>query len=111
MRSFRTRALAAAATTAAVALSVPAGSASADVPPIAFPGPLGGTCPWSVAPSGLGDQGATQNLVCGAALVFIGPDIGQISSVVGPTIIGSVVNAPVTVSAGAVGGGAVGLGP
>ena len=104
MRSIRTRALAAAAATAAVALSVPPGSASAqDLPPLPVPGAAGGTCPWSFAPSGLGDQGATQNQVCGAALVFIGPDIGQISSVVGPTIIGGVVNAPVTTTAGAVG--------
>jgi hypothetical protein len=100
MTSICTRLLATAATTAA--LAAPIGSARAqELPPVPAPGT--GVCPWSYAPSGLGDEGATQNQVCGAALVFIAPDIGQISSVVGPTIIGGVVNAPVTTSAGAVG--------
>ncbi|HYZ27524.1 MAG TPA: hypothetical protein VE570_00595 [Thermoleophilaceae bacterium] len=108
MRFIRTRLLTAAFTTAVLALAAPVGSAGAqELPPVAFPGAGAGSCPWSYAPSGLGDEGATQNQVCGAALVFIGPDIGQVSSVVGPTIIGGVVNAPVTASAGAV--GAVGV--
>jgi hypothetical protein len=39
---------------------------------------------------------------CGALLSFVGPAVGQVSSVMGPTIIGSTVLAPVSVSSGAV---------
>jgi hypothetical protein len=41
--------------------------------------------------------------VCqGAGLSFIGPAIGQVATVIGPTIIGPVANVNVAVSAGAV---------
>jgi hypothetical protein len=59
-------------------------------------------CVGSNAPSGIGDAGATVNQICGATLVFVGPSIGQVSSAMGPTIIGSTVLAPVTVTSGPV---------
>ena len=103
MRFVRTR-LPAIALTAAAAIAGPVGSASAQVPGDGVPvGGLPGGCPVTISPSGIGDAGATQNQVCGAALSFIGPSVGQVGTVVGPTIIGSVVNAPVTSSLGAVG--------
>jgi hypothetical protein len=101
MKSIRTRLAAVAAASATLAVTAPISSAGAqEISPAPFP--AGGGCPVIVSPSGLGDQGATSNQICGAGLVFIGPAIGQVSSVVGPTIIGGVVNAPVTASAGAV---------
>jgi hypothetical protein len=54
------------------------------------------------APSGVGDAGATVNQICGVSLAFVGPSIGQMASAIGPTIIGSAVLAPVTVSPGPV---------
>jgi hypothetical protein len=39
-------------------------------------------------------------MACGAVLSFIGPSIGSVSTVIGPTIIGSTILAPVTVSNG-----------
>ena len=50
---------------------------------------------------GQGRTGGTEDVQCqGAGLQFIGPAIGQVASVMGPTIIGSNVNAPVQTSAG-----------
>jgi hypothetical protein len=63
-------------------------------------GPSG--CIDANAPSGVGDAGATVNQVCGVTLAFIGPSIGQLSSQMGPTIIGATILAPVTVSPGPV---------
>ena len=59
-------------------------------------------CVGSNAPSGVGDAGATSNQLCGVTLAFVGPSIGQVSTAIGPTIIGSTVLAPVTVSSGPV---------
>jgi hypothetical protein len=59
-------------------------------------------CQDANAPSGIGDAGATVNQVCGATLVFVGPNLGQAATTVGPTLIGSAVLAPVTVAAGPV---------
>jgi hypothetical protein len=53
-------------------------------------------------PAVVGGTGSTEQIACGTVLAFIGPAIGQISSVVGPTIIGSTVMGPVIVSSGAV---------
>ncbi|HEV7639284.1 MAG TPA: hypothetical protein VGO39_00270 [Gaiellaceae bacterium] len=53
-------------------------------------------------PSVIGGAGSLDQQVCGNVLAFVGPSIGQINSQVGPTIIGSVINAPVTMSAGPV---------
>jgi hypothetical protein len=50
----------------------------------------------------LGSGGSLSNTACYTLLSFIGPSIGQINSQVGPTIIGSVILAPITVSAGPV---------
>jgi hypothetical protein len=52
---------------------------------------------------GQGGTGAADHQVCqGAGLSFIGPAIGQIATVIGPTIIGPAANLNVVVSAGAV---------
>ncbi|HWE12529.1 MAG TPA: hypothetical protein VG365_03405 [Solirubrobacteraceae bacterium] len=56
-------------------------------------------------PSGNGPAGGTTNQACGSVLSFIGPSVGQIATVVGPTIIGATVLAPITVSAGPVSNG------
>jgi hypothetical protein len=98
------------ALSAALAVAAPVSGARAADLPIGLPGGVaqGGQanapagCTGANAPSGVGDAGATENQICGAALVFVGPSIGQVSSVMGPTIIGSTVLAPVTVSSGPV---------
>jgi hypothetical protein len=56
-------------------------------------------CVGTNRPSVGGNAGSTSAQTCGAVLSFNGPQIGQISSVVGPTIIGSVVQAPIQTSA------------
>jgi hypothetical protein len=53
-------------------------------------------------PSVNGATGGATATTCGDLLSFVGPAIGQISTVVGPTIIGSTVLAPVNVSSGAI---------
>jgi hypothetical protein len=95
---------------AVLAVAAPVAGASAAVPAFDVPGGVaqGGQanapsgCVGSNAPSGVGDAGATDNQLCGVTLAFIGPSIGQVSSAIGPTIIGSTVLAPVTVSSGPV---------
>lgn len=102
---------------ATAALGIGAATASADILP-AYGGPgVGGV--GSGAPSATGSQGAfgpcatafgpngqgavagTVSSVCqGAGLSFIGPAIGQVSSVIGPTIIGPAAIGNVVVSAG-----------
>jgi hypothetical protein len=94
--------------TAAVPLGLP--GAGTGFTPIGVPGGIaqGGQangpagCTGANAPSGVGDAGATSNQICGATLAFVGPSIGQVSTAIGPTIIGSTVLAPVTVSSGPV---------
>jgi hypothetical protein len=54
-------------------------------------------------PSVGGNNGSTAAQTCGAVLAFTGPQIGQISSIVGPTIIGSP-DTKVILSAGSVTG-------
>jgi hypothetical protein len=118
MRSIRGRLLAALVATGAVALAAPVSGASAQIPPVApIPAgglPLGGTaiggnqvgtagCVGTNRPSFGGNNGSTSAQSCGAALSFQGPQIGQISAVVGPTIIGSPLSA-VNVSAGSITG-------
>jgi hypothetical protein len=100
---------------AVLALAAPVSGASAAITPVGFGGAgtafTGGglpSCQGSYAPSGLGDAGATDNQFCGGlVLAFVGPSIGQIGAPIGPTIIGSSVTAPVTVSSGPVGFGSV----
>jgi hypothetical protein len=88
-----------------VAVAAPVSGARAAVVPGGFAqggqvAPSG--CVGSNAPSGIGDAGAASNQICGAVLVFVGPSIGQVATSIGPTIIGSTVAAPITVSAGPV---------
>jgi hypothetical protein len=105
-RSSRRRLLALSAAMAALAVAAPIPSASAAVVPGGIwqggqaNGPSG--CVDSNAPSGVGDAGATVNQICGVAAVFVGPSIGQATATIGPTIMGSAVVAPVTVSSGPV---------
>jgi hypothetical protein len=56
-------------------------------------------CVGTNRPSVGGNNGSTSAQTCGALLSFVGPQIGQIASVIGPTVIGSP-GAVVMVSAG-----------
>jgi hypothetical protein len=108
------RFLALPAAVAALAMAARVSSADAQVPvgvPIGGIGQGGmatgpALCVGANAPSGIGDAGAAGNQICGAALVFVGPNIGQVGAAIGPTIIGSTVIAPISVALGpiAVGG-------
>ena len=110
MRSIRGRLVAVAATAGALAIAAPVSAASAQITPIGFP-PVSGL--GLVSSQGCADVpsvgsagqigaagGATLQLACGAVLAFNGPSIGNLSSVIGPTIIGGPVLAPVTASTG-----------
>jgi hypothetical protein len=100
------RLLALSAALAALGVAGPVSGASAAI----LPGGVGqggqanapSACVGANAPSGVGDAGATSNQVCGAILVFVGPSAGQIATAIGPTIIGSTIVAPITVSPGPV---------
>jgi hypothetical protein len=60
----------------------------------------------SAQQGGNGPTAGTTAQVCqGGGLSFVGPAIGQISSIVGPTVIGPAVGVTVIQSAGNVGGG------
>jgi hypothetical protein len=63
------------------------------------------TCVGANAPSGIGDAGAAGNQICDAGLVAVGPSIGQVGAAIGPTIIGSTILAPVSVSLGPIAAG------
>jgi hypothetical protein len=108
MRSIRRRLLAISVATGAVALAAPVpGASAAPIPPftpIGFPGSgvpglgiaaVGGNqigqagCVGTNRPSIGGNNGSTSAQTCGAVLSFQGAQIGQISAVIGPTIIGS----------------------
>jgi hypothetical protein len=105
MNRLRRRILGASAAIAAIALAAAPAGASAQVPGgIGQGGQVNGPalCVAPNAPSGIGDAGATFNQACGGGLVFFGPSIGQIGAVVGPTIIGSTIVAPITGSLGPV---------
>jgi hypothetical protein len=134
MRTISRRVLTTVIATGVVALAAPVAGASAATLPT-FPGlggytfptsfgslPSGGSitiptvggnqigtagCVGTNRPSVGGNNGSTSAQSCGAILNFSGPQIGQIASVIGPTIIGSP-NVVVKVSAGSiteVGGG------
>jgi hypothetical protein len=106
MRSIRRRLVAVAATAGALAVAAPVSAASAQI--IDFP--TGGAMGFSqgcanVPIVGSAGQigatgGSTFQQACGAVLAFNGPSIGNVSSVIGPTIIGGPVLAPVTASTG-----------
>jgi hypothetical protein len=95
----------------ALALAAPVSGASAQIPfdlPLPTPGStIGGAqigtagCVGTIRPSVGGNTGSTSAENCGALLSFTGPQIGQISSVIGPTVIGSPL-ASINVSAGAI---------
>jgi hypothetical protein len=109
MGLMRRRLPAAAVATVALALAGPVSGASAQLPG-GFPLSPGGAaiggnqigtagCVGTNRPSFGGNAGSTSAQTCGAVLAFTGPQIGQISSVVGPTLIGSPLS-QVNVSAG-----------
>ena len=49
-----------------------------------------------------GPTAGTLATTCDSLLTFVGPAVGQVSNVVGPTIIGSTVLAPVQVTSGSI---------
>jgi hypothetical protein len=50
---------------------------------------------------GQGATGGTTNHICqGSGLVFVGPALGQVAAVIGPTVIGPAVIGTTVVSAG-----------
>jgi hypothetical protein len=109
LRSRPARLLALSAAMAALAVAAPVSNAKADLVPIGLPvvaqggqanAPSG--CVGSNAPSGVGDAGATVNQICGTTLAFVGPSVGQVATAIGPTIIGSTILAPITVTPGPV---------
>jgi hypothetical protein len=110
MRSIRRRLVAVAATAGALAVAAPLSDASAQITPIGFPtgggmglGPSQG-CAYVPIVGSAGQVGAPGGAAiqqaCGDVLAFNGPSIGNVSSVIGPTIIGGPVLAPVTASTG-----------
>jgi hypothetical protein len=113
MRCMPRRLLAVGVATAALALAAPVSGASAQVPAVGVPalpgggggGAIGGNqigtagCVGTNRPSFGGNNGSTSAQTCGTVLSFSGPQIGQISAVIGPTMIGSPLS-EVNVSAG-----------
>jgi hypothetical protein len=65
-------------------------------------GPNGAVCGISGGNDGQGGTAGTETVVCNGAggLTFVGPQVGQVASVIGPTIIGGVVNGSVITTAG-----------
>jgi hypothetical protein len=103
MTSMRQRLVAVAATAGALAVAAPVSAASTQVTPIVGLGPSQGCADVPIVGSAGqigGPAGSTLQQACGAVRAFNGPSIGNISSVTGPTIIGSPVLAPVTASTG-----------
>jgi hypothetical protein len=111
------RHLAVVVATGALALAAPVSGASAQFPTFPLPASGGSTvtsgswlggnqigtagCVGTNRPSVGGNTGSTSTQSCGALLSFTGPQIGQISSVIGPTVIGSPF-AQVNVSSGSI---------
>jgi hypothetical protein len=121
MRSISRRLLALAVATGAVALGAPvSGASAATFPPFTFPLPATGALPLSGGLAGVntagtsagcagtnrpsigGNTGSTSAQTCSAVLLFNGPQIGNLSSVMGPTIIGSTIIGQVNVSNGSI---------
>jgi hypothetical protein len=75
-------------------LCVPVATAGASISP-------GSPCATGDTPELQGQVGGTSNSVCqGSGLSFIGPSVGQVATVMGPTIIGPSNVGTVVVSAG-----------
>lgn len=93
---------ASAATTASVPMStavVPQGLSAFDGAPL----DPGGCA--DVSPS-QGTTGGTQNQICqGSGLAFVGPSVGQVATVIGPTVIGPANIGNLIASAGSVAAG------
>jgi hypothetical protein len=111
MKSLRRRLVAVAATAGALTVAAPVCAASAQtITPVGFRtaggmglGPSQGCADVPIVGSAgqIGASGgATLQQACGAVLAFNGPSIGNVSSVIGPTVIGATVLAPVTASTG-----------
>ena len=110
MKSLRRRLVAAVATAGALAVAAPVSAASAQITRVGLPtaggmglGPSQGCADVPIVGSAgqIGASGgATLQQACGAVLAFNGPSIGNVSSVIGPTVIGGTVLAPVTASTG-----------
>jgi hypothetical protein len=114
LRSVRGHGLAVAGATTVLALAVPLSSASAQVGPGNNVQPGSGIgwagCSGSNEPAQVGGPSGFGNGVCGGVTIsFIGPQIGQVASAIGPTIIGAapVVLAPIVVSNGSVQQGSI----
>jgi hypothetical protein len=128
MRLLRIPPIAVLGAAAALAVGAPAAGASVPIPFGGFGTTSGGLsagsgfgpqstgagtgtsgCGPSVGSELLGRTGGQDATICGAGLVFVGPAVGQVSSVIGPTIISpAVVGNSIIVSGGSV---AVGVGP
>lgn len=108
MKFIRRHLLALAAAMGVFAFTAPVSSATIFPWPTALPGSnsVGGQAGsfgcGSNAPAGNGPAGGTTVQSCGSVLAFVGPSIGQVANVIGPTIIGATIVSPVTVSAGPV---------
>lgn len=110
MRRIRRHLLAVAATTCVFALTAPLTSASAEVwqlgPPADIPVVTAAAGPMvcgDATPVGNGTGGGTITQSCGVATTtVIDAAVGEETWVVGPSIVGSTVAEPITVSGGAV---------
>ena len=102
--SMRTRRAAVFVTTVGLTLCLPALPAHAQVVDPVAPGvPLAaGACSPETIGSPTQSTGGTENEICqgGGGLAFVGPAIGQVATVVGPTIIGPSQVGTVVVSPG-----------
>jgi hypothetical protein len=96
--SGRRRLLALSAAIAALALAAPVSGASAAFTPIGVPGGQANAPSGCIGPNVPPGVGVTVHQICGAALAFIGPTTGQVATAIGPTIIGSTIVEPITVS-------------
>ena len=85
-------------TVVGLAMCVPALPASAQV---VEPGVPVGACSPATVGSPIQSTGGTENQICqGGGLVFVAPAVGQVATVVGPTIIGPSQNGTIFVSPG-----------
>jgi hypothetical protein len=104
---FRKAPLALLAIGAALAVGAPTAAGQTPAPGFAFPGPAaaltGQQCGSNMGQIGQASTAGT-NACAGPGLTFIGPAIGQVASVIGPTIIGPVQVGTLIVSGGAAAG-------